>query len=192
MWKLLFISVFLSLLFSCAVGPTPQQRSDNFVRSGISVCGGGLDSGVSATIEAEYEKQKGNIDAGFKEYVHTILDANGASEQKYEKYINCILTIDERERITHKSKQCKSDCNNAHVQCKKTIELEYLKCLRSGQAQCFRECKTKYKLSNSTCRQNCDTNEPVNIGNWERKLGCDGSSFSQCNQSYSNCVTACE
>lgn len=113
--SLIITLVFVTLLSCASIGD--KEHSETFVRSGISICGGGLESGVVATIEAEYRKQRGNLDAGFKQYVRTVLDANDVSEVKYKNYINCVLTIDKREREDENKQSCLSACDRPRIQC---------------------------------------------------------------------------
>ena len=188
--KNIFILFLAILLVSC--GSIDVKDNDNkLLTSGISICGGGLDKGVSATIEAEYEKQKGNIDAGFKQYVHAVLDANGASEQKYERYINCVLEVDGRERKSKDKSMCRSSCDKNRTLCINDNKSTYNQCIRKGQSSCMVQCATVYGLSKSQCLSNCDMNKSHNIGQWEKNHGCISATNNQCDISYNSCTTTC-
>ena len=190
--RLALISPFLAfLLVSCGGSVVTQDGRDDLLHSGISICGGGLDTGVTATIEAEYEKYKGNIDAGFKQYVHAVLDANGVSEEKYELYINCVLTVDERDRISKEKAGCKSSCDRSRNQCISDKESAYTQCIRKGKSSCLVQCAVVFNLSKSQCYDNCDENKSHNIGAWETNHGCDSAASGQCDIPYNSCLTTC-
>lgn len=192
MIKLTFIATLMTIfLVSCQGTVATVEGRNDLLHSGISICGGGIDTGVTATIEAEYEKQKGNIDSGFKQYVRAVLDANGASEQKYEKYIDCVLQVDERERQTRDRALCQSSCDRIKNQCISDKKSDYDQCIRAGHASCLIQCKTIYRLSKSECHENCNPNKSYNIGVWERNHGCKSANNYLCNADYQECIENC-
>ena len=185
--------LFLALLLVSCKTIDVKTTDNNLLTSGISICGGGLDKGLSATIEAEYKKQKlkGNIDAGFKQYVHAVLDANGASEEKYERYINCVLEVDGRERKSKDKSMCINSCDKNRTFCISDNEATYNQCIRKGQSSCMVQCATVFGLSKSQCVENCDMNKSHNIGQWEKNHGCISATNNQCDISYNSCTSTC-
>lgn len=187
-----YICILFSALLLVSCKTIDVKESNNkLLTSGIAICGGGIDRGVSATLEAEYEKQKGNIDAGFKQYVYAVLDANGASEQKYERYINCVLEVDQRERKTKDKSMCIDSCEKSRNLCMSDNKATYNQCIRKGQSSCLVQCATVFGLSKSQCLDNCDMTKTHNIGQWEKNHECISATNNQCDISYNSCTSTC-
>ena len=111
--------------------------------SAIAVCGGGLSAGVSGAIEAEYERLTGGVDANFERYVKAILDANGATQEKYDSYLACVLEIDERQRADRSVSQCLGNCDSSSAGCELVTESVFNSCLKDRLDGCLRDCRRR-------------------------------------------------
>ena len=57
------------------------------------MCGGGLDDGVTAAVEGEFERLSARGIGEVRRSVKAILNANDVSNEKYDRYIECVLEI---------------------------------------------------------------------------------------------------
>ena len=153
--KYFILVIWLLFLYGCSVVvPSDSQQAQNDA-SAIGVCGGGLEQGIKTSIEAEYEKVTGRLDAGFSRYIKTVLDANGVSEAKYDKYIKCVLEIDkrQREKLSRylKNQSCKNSCKTNKNSCEIKLSNEFDECISNQMSGCYRDCRRR-GLSIDECR----------------------------------------
>lgn len=181
---LLFLSI---LLASCVTTTSPEPES------AIAGCGGGIERSITAKVEAEYAKvsKSGKLDAGFADTIRAVFDAKGASEEKYKQYLACFQNIDSRVRADAKRTQCLAGCDAAQTQCMTDQKTEYDQCIRKGQASCMLQCAVVFNLSKSQCNENCRSDKPHNIGNWEKNHSCLPATGSRCTPSVSSCRAEC-
>lgn len=131
------------LAITTAGGCAMDAGTTQYDNSAIAVCGGGLSSGVSAKIEAEYDKLKGGVDAGFVRYVKAVLDANGATQEKYDAYIKCVLEIDKRQRSERVYNLCIDRCDANSGSCERTITTAFNACIEDQMDGCLRDCRRR-------------------------------------------------
>ena len=107
------------MLVACA-RPSPLS-SDPGSTSTIAMCGGGLDDGVTAAVEAEFERLSVRGITEFRRSVKAILNANDVSNEKYDRYIKCVLEIHrvrlEVESDHKEAEACKDRCTSLNDSC---------------------------------------------------------------------------
>ena len=119
------------MLVACA-RPSPLS-SDPGSTSAIAMCGGGLDDGVTAAVEAEFERLSVRGITEFRRSVKAILNANDVSNEKYDRYIKCVLEIHrvrlEVESDHKEAEACKDRCTSLNDSCqannRKTVEFMF-------------------------------------------------------------------
>ena len=190
-----------SLLLACqsnfpAIPATQSSGSSGAAASSIAVCGAGLEKGVSAQIEAEYSKSGGKLSAGFQDFVRTAIfsraDIASADKQKiYDKYIDCVLEIDKRNRVSANS--CVGKCDLIQASCIREHDRALGTCIERMRYACINVCTQNYRNTLKRCVQSfCDPGSPINVSQWSehqcrlyrtRRDGCEGelrSCVSEC------------
>lgn len=171
------ISIFLASCLPSKNSVEPSTMTIPF--SGLAGCGGGVERKISAKLEADYNQllMSGKIGTNFEDIIRTVFDTNGASDEKYQKYLSCFQTIDERNRQDYKRQQCLNSCEQTEKNILNQKTVEYEQCISKGHGRCYSECATVWKLSKKQCTENCRMDNSHNIANWERRYSCQRPSL---------------
>lgn len=191
-------AISTTLLVACA-GPNISVKNEK-TASAIGICGGGIDDGIKANIEAEYVKLKGRVDASFSRYVKTIFNANDVSDEKYKQYIACVLEMDRRQRAdtarTEGGLICSERCKFIRISCNSRSQSVHSECIADQINGCLEDCDSR-GIGYDQCRGRFCA--------WT-KMGEEGRSFytdrcnrnteylqqiAACSKSFEQCLSSC-
>lgn len=192
-------SIVLTLLLSACsqslVTPEPirKSQSTDVNRGALGLCAGGLEAGIAAAAEAELQRRGGKITVGFQKYVRGLIfsrsDIDSSDKQKmYERYIDCILELDSRERIQKKTAEGR--CELRRESCIREKQAGFDACIEDGRRRCISECMDDYGNSFNACAtEYCNANNAANIAHWHQKLcRSEHRSLRRCESSYRGCL----
>ena len=178
------------------IPPANATSTPSSTTSIITLCGAGLEKGLAAQIEAEYSKLGGKISAGFQDYVRTAIfsrsDIVSADKQKmYDKYIECVLKIDERNRVSIDT--CAGRCDALNASCIREHDKSLGACIERMRYACINECTGRYGRSLESCVQSfCDPRSPINISQWsERQCRSYRTRRDSCEGDLQSCIGDC-
>lgn len=154
-----------------------------FVRSGIAICSGDLKPAVATHLETEYQKLTTKVDDTFTQYVYTVLEANGVTQEKSDALINCVLAVDERDIASMKRQQQKNICEASYNQC----VVDAKQCMKKETGSCFDKCNGKLILSQSQCMDGCFLDSSNNFGDQESGFICEESEI-LCKEKLTRCM----
>lgn len=185
------VAILCSLVLMTGCVRHPSLLEEVNEPSAIGQCGGGIKSGATAGIEAEYKKLElaGGIDANFERYVKSVLDANGVSDEKYNSYIACILIIDERRRSEKASmlqrEMCTGACNNDKNSCDAESRQYFDLCIKDEMEGCYDDCRSHGISHNRCLGQHCAWTE---LPQWAKDFH-----INRCNRTdaYQEQITGC-
>ena len=175
--------------------------SDPGSTSAIAMCGGGLDDGVTAAVEAEFERLSVRGITEFRRSVKAILNANDVSNEKYDRYIKCVLEIHrvrlEVESDHKEAEACKDRCTSLDDSCQANNRKMFDVCISRELKGCIRHCKQIGLWPASECHARmCDWSSMSERAKEFHTQRCKLKEeylehTAECGSSYGQCVAAC-
>jgi hypothetical protein len=146
-FALLFVSALMTACTSNTDNPVGRPV-DSQTNQQLALCAGGLDQGLSATLNAELQKRGGNVTAEFAEYARGLIfsSSNIESSDKaamYSTYIDCVLKMRE-------SQAAGDRCVAVKQGCMASANTMFQQCIKSQMRGCYRDCRRR-GFSNDEC-----------------------------------------
>lgn len=151
--KLVVLLVFAAIMSACTSNTeSPIGRPlETQTNQQLALCAGGLDQGLSATLNAELQKRGGNVTAEFAEYARGLIFSSSSIQSSdkaamYSKYIDCVLKMRESQAAGDK-------CVAVKQGCMASANTVFQQCIKSQMSGCYRDCLRR-GFSNDACVAN--------------------------------------
>ncbi|MEB6354977.1 hypothetical protein MXL87_08285 [Klebsiella variicola] len=188
-------SLFAFILISCTnntSNPVGRPMDEDKVNQ-LSLCAGGMEQGLSADLVAALEKNGGKITSSFTEYAKGLIFSNKdiASSDKaamYNKYIDCILKMQER--------QARADsCTLIKDSCMSVANTIFKQCIRKEMKGCYEDCRYRGFNRDACTLQLCNYDKISDDAKEFYNNRCNAkddymSQENECAEKYSQCMTS--